>query len=93
MKLSDDRINELAHRITEALKDDERVTVKSSANAVRLAVRRAIGKAMRKDAEAVERAETKITSQKKNIQEDTAEWDALFRQYYEEELARLHTIR
>ena len=93
MPLSDDKINELSHLITEALEGDSRVTFNKPSNTVRLAVRRSLGKAMQKDAEAIRRAEQKIRSQKKNIPEGSDEWDALYRQYYEDEISKLHSIR
>lgn len=93
MPLSDDKINELSHLITRALENDPRVTFVRPSNSVRLAVRRSLGKAMQKDAEAIRRAEQKIRSQKRNIPEGSDEWDALYRQYYEEEIGKLHSIR
>jgi hypothetical protein len=89
MKLSDDRINQLSHQITEAFDEDSRVDLLLPANMVRQAARRAIGKAIRKDDEICRIVEQKITSQKRNIIEGSSEWDAIYFDYYEQELEKL----
>ena len=93
MPLSDDKINELSHMITQALEEDSRVTLNRPANSVRLAVRRSLGKAMQKDTQAIRLAEEKISSQRRSIPEGSDEWEALYWQYYEEEIGKLRSIR
>ena len=93
MKLSDDKINELSHQITEAFSADSRVTLNSDFNVIRLAIRRSLGKTARKEMDVTRRVEQKIRSQKREIIEGSAEWEALYWQYYEDEIVKLQTIK
>jgi hypothetical protein len=93
VRLSDDKINRLSHLITDELSEDDRVTFNVPYNDVRLSIRKSIGRAMQKEAEASRKAEALITSQKRVIEHGSAEWDALFWKYYEEEISRLRSIR
>lgn len=93
MKLSDDRINHLSHKIAGALAEDERVRFRDDWNAVRLAVRRAIAGALKKEEEIVAGVEARIRSLKRDVPEGGPEWDALFRNYYGEEIDKLRSIR
>jgi hypothetical protein len=93
MKLSDGRINHLSHQIAEALAADERVTFKEEWNRVRLGIRRGIAAALKRDAGIIAAVENRIRSLKRNIPEGGPEWDALFRNYYTEEIDRLRSIR
>ena len=93
MRLSDDKINELAHLIAEALEDDSRVTFKKGFNSVRIAIRQSIGKAMQKETMCDSKARRMIQSQKRNIAEGTSEWETLYFKYYEDELAKLHIVK
>lgn len=93
MRLSDDRINELSHQIAKALAEDERVKLLSVLNSVRLAIRKSIGKAIRKESQIDSKVREKISRQKRNIVEGSAEWDAIYWDYYEDEISALHVIR
>lgn len=93
MRLSDDRINALSHKITKALEEDERVQLNTVFNSVRLAVRRSLGKAMQREAAIDERIRDRIESQKRQIAEGSAEWEALYWDYYENEIAALKVIK
>jgi hypothetical protein len=93
MRLSDDRVNALSHKVCAALADDERVEFKTVSNSVRLAIRRSLGAAMQREAEIDQRVRGRIQSQKRQIEEGTSEWEALYWDYYEAEISSLHVIK
>lgn len=93
MRLSDDRIAHLSHRITEVLAGDPRVQFNDTWNGVRLAVQAGIGRVMHKEAEITQRAEARARSLSRNVPEGSAEWNVLVRQYYDEEIDKLRSIR
>ena len=93
MRLSDDKINELSHKIADILSVDDRVRFESDYNDIRTVIRKSIGKSIRKEAGINTLVEEKISSQKQKIVRGTAEWDALFWQYYEDEIGKLRSIR
>ena len=93
MRLSDDKINELSHQIAKALDQDERVKLLTVLNSVRLAARKSIGRSIRKESQIDEKVRERISSQKRNIVEGSAEWDAVYWDYYEDEISALHVIR
>jgi len=93
VKLGDDRVTHLSHAITEALADDERVHFVQDWNKVRLTVRRTIAAVLKQEEEIVAAVEARIRSIKRNLPEGGAEWEALFRNYYGEEIDKLRSIR
>lgn len=93
MRLSDDRINSLSHQIADALAADDSVEFNEEWNRVRLGVRRAIAAVLRKEEAIVSAVEDRIRSLKRNVPEGGPEWDALFRNYYGEEIDKLRSIR
>ena len=93
MKLGDDRVNHLSHAITEALAEDERVQFVQDWNRVRLVVRRTIATVLKQEEEIVAGVQTRIRSLKRSLPEGGAEWEALFRNYYSEEIDKLRSIR
>lgn len=93
MRLSDDKINELSHRIAKALEKDERVELLTVLNSVRLAVRKSIGRSIRKESQIDQKVREKISRQKRNIMEGSSEWEAIYWQYYEDEISALHVIK
>lgn len=91
--LTDDKINHLSHLVAEVLSEDERVEFKDVYNNIRLSIRRSIGKAMQKEQEIRRAVEEKIRALKRNVLEGSSEWETLFFQYYEEEIAKLRSIK
>lgn len=92
-RLSDEKINLLSRLIVDELAGDGRVEFRKTSEEIRLCVRRTIGRAMQKEMEIATTVERKIASQKRGIVEGSAEWDALYWQYYEDEIQRLQSIR
>lgn len=93
MKLSDDRINALSHKIAAALEEDERVEFATVFNSIRLAIRKSMGKAMHKEAEIDEKVRQSIANQQRSITEGTSQWEALYWDYYEKEISALKVIK
>lgn len=87
MRLSDDRINFLSHTIVKALKTKGWAKYNDETKALL-----GIKKAIREFGEIMEGIDLivrrKIESLKRNVPEGSREWDLLYRQYSDEELAK-----
>jgi hypothetical protein len=89
MRLSREKINRLAHLITEELVKHDEIEFIEDRNTIRLEIVKIINEEMKKE-EALDReARKKIESQKKTVPEGSLEWDILYRKYYAEEIKKL----
>jgi uncharacterized protein len=86
MRLSRDKINLLSHQITERLASIDAVEFIEDRNTIRLAVIDIFNKWLKKEEEVDKAARHKVESQKRGIPEGSAEWEILYRKYYEEEM-------
>ena len=86
MRLTRDKINVLSHQITDRLASLDEVTFIEDRNTIRLAVVDILNKWLLKEVEVDKAARHKIESQKRGIPEGSAEWEILYRKYYEEEM-------
>jgi uncharacterized protein len=89
MRLSRDKVNKLAHVVTDALADLDQVDFVEDRNTVRLEVRKVLEELMMHEARVDAAARQKIESQKRTILEGSQEWDILYRKYYNEEVRKL----
>ncbi len=89
MRLSRDKVNKLAHAVTDALADAANVEFLEDRNSVRLEVRRVLEELLNAEARIDAAARQKIESQKRTILEGSQEWDILYRKYYNEEVKKL----
>ena len=89
MRLSRDKMNKLAHTVTDALAEMENVDFIEDRNTVRLEVRRILEELLKEEARIDAAARQKIESQRRTILEGTQEWDILYRKYYNEEVKKL----
>ena len=89
MRLSRDKVNLLSHQITETLASLDEVEFIEDRNTIRLAVIDILMKWLKKEEEVDKAARHKIESQKRAIPEGSAEWEILYRKYYEEEMRNL----
>jgi hypothetical protein len=89
LRLSRDKLNKLAHSVTDALAALETVKFVEDRNAIRLEVRRILEEVLKAEARIDAAARQKIESQKRTILEGTQEWDILYRKYYNEEVKKL----
>ena len=89
MRISRDKVNKLAHAVTDALAGMEGVEFVEDRNTIRLEVRRILEEFLLQEAKIDAEARRKIESQKRTILEGSQEWDILYRKYYNEEVKKL----
>ena len=89
MKLSRDKINDIAHKIVTALRKSRDFRLKRDPNDVRLEIVKNMTELLTIE-ERVDRASRqKIRTQKREVPEGSEEWDILHKRYYAEELRKL----
>lgn len=88
-RLSRDKVNVLARAVSEALAQMENVDFVEDKNTIRQEVRRLMEELMAQEAKIDQAARQKIESQKRTIMEGSAEWDIMYRKYYNEEVKKL----
>ncbi len=89
MRISRDKVNKVAHSVTEALREIDAVDFVEDANTIRLEVRKILEDLLNQEARIDQSARLKIESQKRTILEGSQEWDILYRKYYNEEVKKL----
>ena len=89
MRLSREKINLLSHQIAEKLASIDAVDFIEDRNTIRLAVVDTLMLWLKKEEEIDKAARQKIETQKRTIPEGSAEWDILYRKYYEEEMRNM----
>ena len=89
MRLSRDKVNKVAHVVTDALADMNDVEFLEDRNTVRLEVRKILEELLNQEAKIDQSARQKIENQKRTILEGSQEWDILYRKYYNEEVKKL----
>ena len=89
MRLSRDKLNKLAHGVSDALAEMENVEFLEDRNSIRLEVRRLLEELLKQEEKIDLAARQKIENQKRTILEGTQEWDILYRKYYNEEVKKL----
>jgi len=89
VRLSRDKVNKLAHVVTDALAETDEVEFVEDRNTVRLEVRKILEELLAQEARIDQAARQKIESQRRTILEGSQEWDILYRKYYNEEVKKL----
>lgn len=89
MRISREKINKLAHAISDTLADMENVDFIEDRNAIRLEAKRLLETLLAQEARIDAAARQKIESQRRTILEGSQEWDILYRKYYNEEVKKL----
>ena len=89
MRLTREKINVLSHEIAERLASLDQIEFIEDRNTIRLAVVEILNKWLKKEADVDKNARHKIESQRRGIPEGSAEWEILYRKYYEEEMRTL----
>jgi len=89
VRLSRDKVNKLAHTVTDALAGMDEVDFVEDRNTIRLEVRRLLEDLLGQEAKIDVAARQKIENQKRTILEGSQEWDILYRKYYNEEVKKL----
>ena len=88
-RLSQDKVNKLAHVIADSLAEIDEVEFVEDRNTIRVEVRRILDELMKQESRIDAAARLKIESQRRTILEGTQEWDILYRKYYNEEVKKL----
>jgi hypothetical protein len=89
VRLSHDKINQLAHVVADALAEMDEVEFIEDRNTIRLEIRKILEELLMQEARIDQAARQKIESQKRTILEGSQEWDILYRKYYNEEVKKL----
>ena len=89
MRLTREKVNLLSHHVADKLAEIDAVEFIEDRNTIRLAVFEILMKWLKKEEAIDAAARRKIDSQQRRIPEGSAEWDILYRKYYEEELRAL----
>ncbi len=89
VRVNRDKVNKVAHVITDALAETDAVDFVEDRNTIRLEVRRILEDLLNQEERIDQAARQKIESQKRTILEGSQEWDILYRKYYNEEVRKL----
>ena len=89
MRVSRDKVNKVAHAVTEALAEVSELDFVEDRNTIRLEVRKIMEDLLNKEERIDQAARQKIETQKRTILEGSQEWDILYRKYYQEEVKKL----
>ena len=89
MRLTDDKVNKLAHTIADTLAEIDEVDFLEDRNTIRQEARKALTKLLLEEVKIDIAARKKIASQQRIIPEGSQEWDILYRKYYNDEVKKL----
>ena len=89
VRLSRDKINKIAHVVTDAVADMDEVEFIEDRNTIRLEVRKILEELLMQEARIDQAARQKIESQRRTIIEGSEEWSILYRKYYNDEVKKL----
>ncbi|HLW88880.1 MAG TPA: DUF507 family protein [Terriglobales bacterium] len=89
MRVSRDKVNKVAHAVTEALAEVHELDFLEDRNTIRLEVRKIMEDLLNQEEKIDQSARHKIENQKRTILEGSQEWDILYRKYYQEEVKKL----
>lgn len=89
MRISRDKVNKVAHVVSDSLAEMDGVEFIEDRNTIRLEVRKVLEELLNQEEKVDQAARQKIESQKRTILEGSQEWDILYRKYYNEEVKKL----
>ena len=93
MRLSHERCVHLSHLVINALEDDDQVEFLRDLNEIRLKTLQILEGEMVRQEEIEEGIRRRIQTQRRDLPEGSAEWELLFRKYYEDELKKVRRVR
>ena len=93
MRLSHERCVHLSHQVINMFEDDDRVEFMSDPNEIRLKILAILEGEMARQEELEESIRKRILTQRRDIPEGSAEYEVLFRKYYEDELKKVRRVR
>jgi hypothetical protein len=89
VRVSRDKVNKVAHVVTDALAEVDELDFIEDRNTIRLEVRKIMEDELNQEEKIDQAARHKIENQKRTILEGSQEWDILYRKYYNEEVKKL----
>jgi hypothetical protein len=89
VRVSRDKVNKVAHVVTDALAEMDDLDFIEDRNTIRLEVRKVLEDLLNQEEKIDQAARHKIENQKRTILEGSQEWDILYRKYYTEEVKKL----
>jgi hypothetical protein len=93
MRLSHERCVHLSHQVINFFEDDDRVEFLSDLNDIRVKILQILEGEMVRQEEMEEAIRKKILTQRRDIPEGSAEYEILFRKYYEDEMKKVRRVR
>jgi len=89
VRINREKVNKVAHVVTDALAEMNEVEFLEDRNTIRLDVRKLLEELLNQEEKIDQSARHKIENQKRTILEGSQEWDILYRKYYQEEVKKL----
>jgi len=89
MKLTHEKTVKLSHEILSAIMALDEIEIFEEPNVIRLEIVKILNDLMREEEKVEESVRNQISSQKRTIPEGSAEWEILYRKYYQEALRKL----
>ena len=89
MRISQDKINKLAHVVADTLAEVDECEFREDRNTIRQESRKVLERLFAEELKLDQAARLKVQSHKRNIPEGSQEWDILYRKYYQEEVKKL----
>jgi hypothetical protein len=89
VRVSRDKVNKVAHMVTDVLAETDALDFIEDRNTIRLEVRKILEDVLNQEEKIDQAARHKIENQKRTILEGSQEWDILYRKYYNEEVKKL----
>ena len=89
MRISRDKLNKLAHVVSDVLAETDEAEFLEDRNTIRQEARKALENLLIQETRIDQAARLKIQSQRRIIPEGSQEWDILYRKYYNEEVKKL----
>ena len=86
MRLTREKVHLVSHLVTDKLASIDALDIIEDRNTIRLAVIDILMKWLKKEEDVDKAARHKIETQKRSIPEGSAEWEILYRKYYDEEM-------
>jgi hypothetical protein len=93
MRLSHERCVHLSHQVINLFEDDDRVEFLSEINDIRHKILQILEAEMVRQEEMEESIRRRITTQRRDIPEGSAEYEVLYRKYYEDEMKKVRRVR
>ncbi|MGA7314523.1 MAG: DUF507 family protein [Silvibacterium sp.] len=89
MRITRDKLNKLAHVVSDVLAETDECEFLEDRNTIRQEARKALENLLMQETRIDQAARLKIQSQRRIIPEGSQEWDILYRKYYNEEVKKL----